>query len=79
MAPDAKTFAALQTYSVTTPIENNSDYIPRDDESELARTKVSSGQPIEILTDEEVKEYSMHDFGVGFDSNDFTIPRINRT
>lgn len=79
MAPDVKTFAALQTYSATTPIENNSEYISRDDESELARTNALISHPVEILTDEEVREYAMNDFGINFDSNDFTVPRINRS
>lgn len=65
-APDLKTFAALQTSSITVGTET--EYIPRDDESELARL---SNRDIRILDDEDVRGYSLSDF-VKTDSDDLS-------
>jgi hypothetical protein len=64
-APDLKTFLALQSDSKPSP---ESEYIPRDDESEaerLAKTfRSESFNPGygEVLTDEDIRAYSLDDF-----------------
>jgi hypothetical protein len=63
MAPDLKTFVALQTYS-TTP---GSDYIPRDDEAEAALYDNTGVGEMRILTPSEIQEYALQDFGLSVD------------
>jgi type II secretory pathway component PulM len=57
-APDLRTFQVLQASSM--PIQE-SEYIPRDDESEVARLhQMSSGMP-----DDDFSAYPLADFGFG--------------
>jgi len=56
-APDARTFAALQTHSTIQPSE---EYIPRDDESE-ARLMNTEGVGV-VLYPEEIKQYALDDY-----------------
>lgn len=49
------------------PISNSDEYISRDDESEAARVQDLRGVgELHTLTDEEIRAYSMNDFGMGF-------------
>lgn len=60
-APDLRTFQALQNFS--TPSFPNSEYIPRDDESEAKYYKDLTGiGDVNIIDDTEVKMYSIKDF-----------------
>lgn len=46
-------------------LATDEEYIPRDDESEAARIKDSRGDgEIIYIDDEEVRQYSMEDFGL---------------
>ena len=44
------------------------EYIPRDDESEAARVGMRSGN-YTVLTDEDVKQYSLQDMGLNIGSS----------
>lgn len=66
-SPDLQTFLALQSSS--TP-DSNSGYIPQDDESEALRLAILNGQGVgesTFIGDDEIKQYSMRDFGFDFD------------
>ena len=58
----------MQTSSVT--LENESEYVAQDDESEAQRFQDIRGVgEVNYLDDEEVRHYSMEDFGLSLDSN----------
>lgn len=63
-APDARTFQALQNFS-NLPVEA-SVIVPRDDESEAMRYRDTSGLGYPILDDNDIRQYSMQDLGIGF-------------
>jgi len=55
----------LQTSSTKVP---DQEYVPRDDESEAKRIAEFNGnEKAEILTTDDVKSYSIQDFGLGLD------------
>jgi len=63
-APDLKTFLALQTSSNPIP---ESDYISQEDEEEARRFLELNGESDNVvLTDEDVRQYSLEDYGMGF-------------
>src|SRR4051812_8716805 len=67
-APDLKTFVALQTLSVTPP---DSEIISLDDESEANRYQERTGNRGEnYLSDEQVKTYSLNEFGLNLSHGD---------
>jgi hypothetical protein len=65
-APDARTFAALQSYSTIQPSD---EYIPRDDESEARLVQSTEGVGA-VIYPEEVKAYALNDYGLGLDEFD---------
>jgi hypothetical protein len=53
----------LQTSSITQGID--SEYIPRDDESEAARVANINGVgEVSVFDDMDVRQYALHDFGL---------------
>ena len=78
MSPDLKTFVALQTSSVTLGTE--SEYIPRDDESEASRLVDPNGVgEINWLDEDDVRSYSMNDFGMDLRATDLMVPRVPKS
>lgn len=75
MAPDARTFLALQTSSNATP---DSPYISRDDETEAKLVSPQGLGDVHYMNEEDVRGYNMEDFGMGVNPDDLLIPRSNR-
>jgi hypothetical protein len=69
MAPDLKTFVALQTSSTT--LGTDSPYISRDDESEARMLQDLNGVGSAIyMTDDDVKGYALQDYGLNLRNDD---------
>lgn len=69
MAPDVRTFQALQSYSK--PV-SDSGYIPRDDASEAERVEKMRdangvGDDITYLDPEDIASYNLADLGINMD------------
>jgi len=62
-----RTFAALQNYSTIVP--SSDEYFPKDDASEEKQLRDISGvgEEVTYLSPDEVRQYAMNDFGMGFD------------
>lgn len=76
MAPDARTFLALQTSSINQTTD--SPYIPRDDESEV---KLNSAQGVGetlYLDEEDVRGYAMDGF-MEINPDDLVVPRAHQS
>lgn len=62
-APDAKTFQVLQNSLNPIP---DTEYISHEDEVEAKRFQSLAGVgELHLLTDEDIKQYSINDFGLG--------------
>jgi hypothetical protein len=63
MAPDVRTFQALQTSLISPDIDQA--YFSRDDESEADQLKQLGGIG-NVLTDDDIKTYNSEGFGINF-------------